>query len=266
MDLQLANRIVIISGGAQGIGAAIARSFAAEGAIPCLLDSNENEGDRLVKELVDEGRQAVFYNCELTDSDAIGQVVSKIQNTFGRIDCVVNNAGVNDSVGLDAEVDEFRASLERNLIHLFSLTKACLPALADSRGTIINIGSKCAVTGQGGTSAYAAAKGGVHALTREWALDLAPRGIRVNCVIPAEVMTPLYESWLAAKPNPEGAVAAIEKSIPLEQRLTRPEEIADAVVFAASPRSSHTTGQLLYVDGGYTHFDRAYSNSQEFEK
>jgi NAD(P)-dependent dehydrogenase (short-subunit alcohol dehydrogenase family) len=100
----------------------------------------------------------------------------------------------------------------------------------------------------------------MNALTREWALDLAPHGIRVNCVIPAEVITPLYEKWLGSKPNPKEELERIRSSIPLEQRMTTAEEIAQTVVFVASPRSSHTTGQLLYVDGGYVHFDRACTN------
>jgi L-fucose dehydrogenase len=169
----------------------------------------------------------------------------------------VNNAGVNDRIGLRHAVAEFRASLERNVVQCFVLVQACLDALIASRGCIVNVGTKCVDTGQGGTSGYVAAKGALHALTREWALDLAPHGIRVNCVVPAEVLTPLYERLLQEQPDPQAALAGIERLVPLEHRMTTAREIADAVMFAASPRSSHTTGQLLFVDGGYTHLDRA---------
>jgi L-fucose dehydrogenase len=113
------------------------------------------------------------------------------------------------------------------------------------------------MTGQGGTSGYAAAKGGVLALTREWAVELLPVGIRVNAVVPAEVMTPLYRQWLAGFPDPERALAEITARIPLDHRMTTPEEIAATVLFLLSPRSAHTTGQHVVVDGGYTHLDRA---------
>ena len=169
---------------------------------------------------------------------------------------VVNNAGVNDSVGIEAGPEPFLASLNRNLVHYYLVVHYALQALKDSRGAIVNVGSKVADTGQGGTSGYAAAKGGVNGLTREWAVDLAPHGIRSNAVIPAEVWTPLYARWLDTMPDPEGTKGAIESLIPFEGRFTTAEEIADMVVFLASPRSSHTTGQIIYVDGGYAHLDR----------
>ena len=109
----------------------------------------------------------------------------------------------------------------------------------------MNIGSKVAETGQGGTSGYAASKGGINGLTREWALDLADDGIRVNCVIPAEVMTPLYERWISTQPNPEESLAAIRQSIPLERRMTTIQEIADTVVFVASAIIAHYRPNLV---------------------
>lgn len=257
MNLELQNKVILITGGAKGIGAAITRAFAAEGAIACILSRNPVEAAGLVTELTAAGRMAAALACEMTDEASVRSAVAAVLAKHGRIDCVVNNAGVNDGVGLRRPVADFRASLEKNIVHCFVLVQAALDALIASRGTIINIGTKCAVTGQGGTSGYVAAKGALNALTREWALELAPHGIRVNCVIPAEVMTPLYERWVSTRPDPAAALARIRQMIPLGRRLTTAEEIADTVVFAASARSSHTTGQILYVDGGYVHFDRA---------
>lgn len=122
---------------------------------------------------------------------------------------------------------------------------------------MVNISSKTAVTGQGNTSAYVAAKAAQLGLTREWAAALAPFGVRVNAVIPAEVMTPLYARWIATFPDPEAQLKEITARIPLGGRMTDAQEIAATVVFALSPRSGHTTGQWLFVDGGYTHLDRA---------
>jgi L-fucose dehydrogenase len=134
-----------------------------------------------------------------------------------------------------------------------------LPHLKKHKGSIVNIGSKTSVTGQGNTSGYVAAKGAILSLTREWAVELLPYSIRVNAVIPAEVSTPLYESWLKSFADPQEKLKSVSKKIPLEHRLTKPEEVADAVVFLLSDRSSHTTGQWFFVDGGYTHLDRAIS-------
>ena len=141
--------------------------------------------------------------------------------------------------------------------HVYAVTHFALAALRESRGAIVNIASKVAMTGQGGTSGYAAAKGGILALTRDWAVELLPFGIRVNAVVPAEVMTPLYEQWLSRFPDPARAAAEIDARIPLGHRMTTPEEIASTVVFLLSSQSSHTTGQHVVVDGGYTHLDRA---------
>jgi L-fucose dehydrogenase len=121
----------------------------------------------------------------------------------------------------------------------------------------VNVGSKTAVTGQGSTSGYASSKGAIMALTREWAVELLPYSIRVNTVIPAEVMTPLYRNWLDTFPDAEEKLQGILAKIPLEKRMTTSEEIASMVVFLLSDQSSHTTGQHLFVDGGYTHLDRA---------
>jgi len=259
MNLGLEHQVAIVTGGAKGIGEAITRGFAAEGAIPCIFGRNREEAAQLVADLQAKGQRADSFHVELTDEAAVRAAVAAVQAKYGRIDCVVNNAGVNDGAGLRSPVADFRASLEKNIVQCFVLVQAALDALIAARGTIVNIGTKCSVTGQGGTSGYVAAKGAMNGLTREWALDLARHGIRVNCILPAEVMTPQYERWITSRPDPAASLAAINATIPLGHRMTTAEEIANTAIFVASPRSSHTTGQILVVDGGYIHFDRAYS-------
>ena len=199
MNLELANKVVLISGGSKGIGEAITIGFAAEGAVACILGRNPKESEDLCARIAQSGGRAEFYSCELTDENAVSGAVRAVLEKHGRIDCVVNNAGVNDGAGLGGGVDAFRASLEKNIVHCFVLVEAAMVALIKSRGAVVNVGSKCASTGQGSTSGYVAAKGAMNALTREWAVDFAPNGVRVNCVIPAEVMTPMYQKWISSR-------------------------------------------------------------------
>ncbi len=257
MNLELENKVVIVTGGAKGIGEAITRAFSAEGAIPVILGRNPAEAAAIIGELGESGLNADSFHAELTDPGAIHTAVQSIVSKYGRIDVIVNNAGCNDAVSLRHDPEDFVRSLERNLVHSFTLVHHALDALIASRGNIINIGSKTATTGQGGTSGYAAANGALNALTREWAVDLGKFGIRVNCVVPAEVITPQYERWLANAPDPALARRKLDESVPFGHRTTTAREIADTVVFTASARSSHTTGQILHVDGGYVHLDRA---------
>lgn len=259
MDLLLKDKVVLVTGGSKGIGQGIVRSFLAEGCRVANVNRSADEGRALEAEFAANGQECAFIQADLNDVAACQRAVEQTVVKFGRLDVLVNNAGVNDGVSLTAGPDAFLGSLQRNLLHVYAMAHYSLPELKKSRGSIINIGSKVSVTGQGGTSGYAAAKGAINGLTREWALDLAEHHIRVNTVIPAEVWTPLYENWLNTMPDPAGKRREIEAMIPFEQRFTTCAEIADAVVFLASSRSSHTTGQILFVDGGYTHFDRKYS-------
>ena len=259
MDLLLKDKVVLVTGGSKGIGQGIVRSFLAEGSRVANVNRSVDEGRALEAEFAALGHECVFIQADLSDVVACQRAVAETVTRFGRLDVLVNNAGVNDGVSLTAGPEEFIGSLQRNLIHVYAMAHYALPELKKSRGSIINIGSKVSVTGQGGTSGYAAAKGAINGLTHEWALDLAEHGIRVNTVIPAEVWTPLYENWLNTMPDPAGTRREIEAMIPFEKRFTTCAEIADMVVFLASSRSSHTTGQIVFVDGGYTHFDRKYS-------
>jgi L-fucose dehydrogenase len=192
-----------------------------------------------------------------TEQDSEMAVKKTIQ-AFGRIDGIVNNAGINDGVGLEkGSPKAFAESVAQNLNHYYDLVHFALPQLRSSKGSIVNISSKTALTGQGNTSGYTAAKGAILSLTREWAVELLPYQIRVNAVIPAEVMTPMYERWIESFDNPQEKLASVASKIPLGNRLTTPEEIAAMVIFLLSDKASHITGQQLHVDGGYTHLDRA---------
>jgi L-fucose dehydrogenase len=250
--------VILVTGGAKGIGAAIVRECAKEGAIPAIVDKDVDAGKAVQAELRQSGMRCEFVAAELGAPQACASAVETVVNTLGRVDALVNNAGVNDGVGLErGNPEEFVKSLERNLVHYYAMAHYALAALKKSRGSIVNISSKTAVTGQGGTSGYVAAKGAILGLTREWAAELLSFGIRVNAVIPAEVMTPLYQQWLAKHANPQEKLERIVSKIPLGQRMTTAEEIAATVVFLLSDKSGHTTGQHLFVDGGYVHLDRA---------
>lgn len=256
MDFGLKDKVVIVTGGASGIGAAISKVLVQEQAIPVILARSEPNDDFL-STLRKDSPQSTFIRTELTDDNQCAQAVDQVIERFGQIYGLVNNAGANDGIGLDAGPDAFRKSIENNLTHYYTMAHLCLQHLKKSKGSIVNMSSKTAVTGQGGTSAYCAAKGAQLSLTREWAADLAKDGIRVNAVIPAESMTPLYQRCLQAMGDPDVELEKIVKRIPLGHRMTDPIELANAVVFLLSNRAGHTTGQWHFVDGGYTHLDRA---------
>lgn len=255
MDLSLTNKIIIVTGGAKGIGAGIVKVLAAEGAVPIIVGRNEEDNAKTLAEIGNKGFQVA---AELTKPQECKKAVETTVKEFGRIDGLVNNAGINDSVGLEkGSYEKFMESLHRNLVHYYLVTHFSLEQLIKSKGAIVNIGSKTAETGQGNTSAYAAANGGRNALTREWAVELLKYDIRVNAVIVAESYTPLYEKWLNTLANPKETLKKITDKIPFGKRMTTTEEIANMVAFLLSERSSHTTGQLIHVDGGYVHLDRA---------
>jgi L-fucose dehydrogenase len=259
MDLNLKGKIVVISGAAGikgSIGETIIQKLADEGAIPAIIDRN-SRGFGYVEDLQKRGIDAIFCQTDVTQPEEIKNAVETISKKYGRIDVVINNVGVNDGVGLDASIEDFMNSLKLNMVSYFLVVKYALPLLKVSKGNILNIGSKVALTGQGGTSGYAAAKGGVLGLTREWAVDLIKDSIRVNAIIIAESWTPAYDNWIKTLENGAEKLQSIVKKIPLDNRMTTPEEIADTCLFTISQKSSHTTGQYITVDGGYVNLDRA---------
>ena len=260
MEFGLSDKTVVVTGGAAGIGAAIVELLVTQGAIPVILDKTSPDMDRL-EYLRAKSPATDWITVDLTNDDQCRAAVSEVLQRHGKIDALVNNAGINDAVGLDAGPAEFRNSLERNLVHYYTLAHLCVPEIKLRRGSIVNISSKVALTGQGGTSAYAAAKGGVLGLTREWAAELACDGVRVNAVVPGETMTPMYQTWLSGFDSPDEKLARIVRNIPLSNRMTTPAEIAASIVFLLSDWAGHMTGQSLVVDGGYSDLDRALTSN-----
>ncbi|MGC2639841.1 MAG: SDR family oxidoreductase [Acidobacteriaceae bacterium] len=259
MDLGLKDSVIVVTGGGAGIGAGITRACLDEGATVVVVSRASDNVKKFLGEMRDAGRNCDFVEAHLADTAQCERAVDYVRSKYGSLLGLVNNAGANDGVGLASGTpDLFVESLKQNLVHYYAMAHYALPMLKASRGSIVNISSKVALTGQGGTSAYAAAKGAQLALTREWAAELAPFNVRANAVLPAEVMTPLYERWISTRDNPQQALDAIRSRIPLGHRMTEASEIAAMTVFLLSPtQSAHTTGQLIVVDGGYTHLDRA---------
>ncbi|QES89074.1 L-fucose dehydrogenase [Rhizosphaericola mali] len=258
MNLNLKDKVIIVTGGAKGIGAGIVKALSQEDAIPVIIGRSEEDNVKMLTSL-NKGFQ---IEAELSDPFSIERVINKVIAQYGRIDGLINNAGQNDGVGLEnGNYEDFLKSYHKNVVHYYLLAHYSLPYLKKSQGAIVNISSKTAETGQGNTSGYAASNGARNALTREWAVELLKYNIRVNAIIVAECMTPQYETWIETLTNPTESLQSITKNIPLGKRMTTVEEIADMAIFLLSEKSSHTTGQLIHVDGGYVHLDRALANA-----
>jgi L-fucose dehydrogenase len=259
MDLGLKDKLIVVTGGGAGIGAGITRACLDEGARVVVLGRRSQNVQAFLTEMEAANVQCSFVEAHLEDEARCRSAIAEILARHGDIYGLVNNAGVNDGAGLEkGSVEAFIQSLQKNLIHYYALAHSALPSLKRTQGAIVNISSKVALTGQGNTSGYAASKGAQLALTREWAVELLPYNIRVNAVLPAEVMTPLYRRWLDTLGDPDAELKRITDKIPLGHRMTLSSEIAAATVFLLSPtQSAHTTGQHLVVDGGYVHLDRA---------
>ncbi len=262
MDLNLKDKVILITGGAKGIGFGIAETVAQEGAIAVIIGRKQVDNQIAIDSITAAGGKAFGIEAELTNPEACEAAIKKAVAEFGKIDGLVNNAGLNDGVGLEGgNYEGFVKSLHNNLIHYYLMAHHALPELIKSKGNIVNISSKTGETGQGNTSAYAASNGGRNALTREWAVELLKYGIRVNALVVAECWTPQYEKWIKTLDNPDETLDKITANIPLGNRMTTIEEIGNTVAFLLSDKSSHTTGQIIHVDGGYVHLDRALANA-----
>ncbi len=248
----LSDKVVIVTGGAKGIGLGCAHVMASKGASVVIADVDRRTGPHAQSDLRRADYQAIFVPTDVTAADEVENMVQEAVKRFGHIDCLLNNAGIHISETIfDQTEEEWDRLLDINLKGYFLCAKAALPHLVDRHGSIINMSSMVGLVGQSRATAYAASKGGIVAMTKAMALDLAPEGVRVNCVCPGWVETPLVEDWFKQQPDPDQAREYIYSVHPMG-RIATVEEIGEAVAFLASDAASFITGVALPVDGGVT--------------
>ena len=249
---QFMDRVVLVTGAARGIGRATAELFAAEGASIALLDLDGDEAGNVAAAIRATGRLALAVGADVGDSSAVANAVETCAKTFGRLDVLVSNAGTHFSRAIDDYTDEdIERILSTNLKGTLYAIRAAVPRLRETRGSIVAVSSMTALVGQDKGAVYVATKGAIISLTKALALELATDGVRVNCVCPAGVDTPLMRQWAATLPDPEG-VLRTQAAMHLTNRLATAEEIAGVIVFLASPAASFITGVALPVEGGAT--------------
>jgi len=252
--MKLRDKVAVITGGSKGIGFGCARVFAKHGCKVVLGARGRDDGLASEKELTDQGYAAVFVPTDVTREEDIGRRVEVAVERFGRLDCIVNNAGWHPpDAAIDAvSVEDFERLLRLNLTSTFMGCKFAIPHLRKTRGTIIVMSSAVAMTGQRASAGYVATKAGQVGLVRALALDLAPEGIRVNAVCPGAVRTPLMEQWAGTQSDdPDRFLQDACGQIPLG-RMATIDEIGELCAFLASDEASYITGQTICPDGGST--------------
>jgi NAD(P)-dependent dehydrogenase (short-subunit alcohol dehydrogenase family) len=246
-----AGRAVLVTGAAKGIGRATAEAFGRAGARVGLLDKDAREVEAFAGALSARG-EAIALTADVSDTSALTEAVGRCIDAFGGLDVLVNNAGTHFARAVDVYTEEeIDRLLAINFKGALYAIRSALPALRRSKGTIVSMSSMTAVVGQDRGAVYAATKGALISLTKALAIELAPDGIRVNCVCPAGVDTPLMRRWIETLPDPEEGLRQ-QGAMHLTRRMAAPEEIAEAVLFLASPAASFITGVALPVDGGAT--------------
>lgn len=250
----LAGRTAVVTGGAQGIGRAIAERFQQAGARVCIFDCDDATGEAAANELTaaDPANAVTFYRIDLEEHAAIAVAAKQIKSLYGQIDILVNNAGVE----LDTPFQAMTAALWDKILAInlrapFLLTQALEPLFPVAGGAVINISSIHATHAFAGSTAYACSKAGLVALTRNLALELAPRHIRVNAICPGYIDTRLWEEYMHRSPDAEGLAASTAALHPLGRRGI-PADVASAALFLATDASAFITGTCLVVDGGLT--------------
>jgi NAD(P)-dependent dehydrogenase (short-subunit alcohol dehydrogenase family) len=248
--MMMDSRVVVVTGGAYGIGRGIVQEFAAKGESVVIADLNAERGAALESSIRNAGGQALFVSTDVRIEAQIKNLMTRTEQAFGRIDVLCNNAGVECyRRSEDYTIDEWNTIAETNLRGAFLCTKYAYPFLKRVRGCVIHISSVQAFANESQISAYAASKAGLLGLNRSMALDFAGDGVRVNAVCPGAVQTGMMEEFLKGHSNIEEAVRGIGKSIPLG-RVGQPEDIAQTVYFLTSPAAAYITGASLVVDGG----------------
>jgi len=251
MERQFEGKVVMVTGGASGIGLATSLAFAREGAQVVIADLQEQEEKKVADLIRREGGQAVFHACDVSQASQVRNVMNMILENFGRLDFACNDAGVEGATDLMGDKDEKEWSriIGINLTGVYLCMKHQIPAMLRSGGgAIVNIASIAGLVGFGGMAAYVASKHGVVGLTKTVALDYAKQGIRVNAVCPGVIQTPMIDRFVQGDPEKLAALASGEPM----GRVGKPEEIASAVLWLCSPGSSFTTGHAMVVDGGWT--------------
>ncbi|MFF2446663.1 3-oxoacyl-ACP reductase FabG [Neobacillus sp. NPDC058068] len=243
--MRLQDKVAIITGAAGGIGLTAAEVFAREGAKVAMADFNVEQGEERARELQQQGYEVTFFQVNVADRQSVDEMVEKVLGTYGKIDILINNAGITrDAMLSKLSVEDFQSVLDVNLKGVFHCTQAVLPAMiANGSGRIINTSSVSGVYGNVGQTNYAATKAGVVGMTKTWAKELGRKGINVNAVAPGFI-----ETGMTAK-VPEKVMAQMMQMVPLA-RLGKPEDIANAYLFLASDESNYVNGTVLHVDGG----------------
>ncbi len=250
--MRFQDRVVIVTGGAKGIGAGCARVFAAEGGIVSILDVDLGAAEALATELTTRGPGRVqALRCDISRPGEIASAIAATVALHGRLDCLINNAGAHPPATTidETQLEDVEALFRLNFLGTYAGCKFAVPHLRRTRGTIVNVSSMTAVLGQDRSSAYAATKGAQLSLTKALAVELGPQGIRVNAVLPSNVDTPLMRDWAATLDDPDSALRRVAE-LQVFGRMADPEEIGRVCLFLATDDSSFVTGQGIEVEGG----------------
>ncbi|MBL4700169.1 MAG: glucose 1-dehydrogenase [Phycisphaeraceae bacterium] len=249
--MKLQNKVAIITGGTRGIGLGCAQIFAKHGSTVVVASHDHQAGKQVQEELIRTGATARFIACDVTIESQMIALVEQTIDTFGQLDCIINNAGWHPpAMTIDQiSVEDFQMLINLNLTSTFMGCKFALPHLLKTQGSIINMSSEVGLIGQEQAVSYVSSKSGQVGLTKALALDLAPQGVRVNAVCPAGVMTPLMQEWADTQYDPEAALQMVDSWHPIG-RMANTQEIGEVCAFLASSEAAFMTGQVICPDGG----------------